>query len=279
MIAFDRRVRQEEKSVNAVGGGWSVERDPGRGRARAVVAGPATVAGLAAKVGLGVGEWPAWLGGAEQGAGVGLADGTEVGWDRLDPHAALAPGQAFTVPNEVLMLWTGDLGRLGRWVVGWESDRRYLRAAGFRVREELIEEADESTAGRVVEMFAEGTEEKSLHGVFITGHGNPWGFGFRRNFAVDYGDVAEALRYRLALVVINACQGGWGRADTRPDGTPVGIRAGGRDLVADSPGARFYGITRTLVPQIFFLANHTRHVRDLVRPGEQGTRAEARGVV
>src|SRR5438067_13451951 len=83
MIAFDRRVRQEGNPVNAgAGGGWSVERDPGRDRARAVVAGPGTVASLAAKVGLGVGEWRAWLGVVDPGGGVALAGGSKAEWDQ-----------------------------------------------------------------------------------------------------------------------------------------------------------------------------------------------------
>src|SRR5262249_48432020 len=149
----------------------------------------ATIRDLADTIGLGAEpqQWPYWL--TIPGETVVRRDGAAVLPDRLSADDELAPGQVFEVPNRVLMLWTGDLGWFGRWAVRWLHDRDYLGWRGFQASEEIMDQADEGTAGRVVAGIAASAKRRELHGLFITGHGAPDCFGFRSEFYVDYIDV------------------------------------------------------------------------------------------
>jgi hypothetical protein len=239
-------------------GNWLIHRDSSAFVAQAISADGDTIAGLAEMIGLGAedGEWRAWL----------RADGSTA---ELSATSPLAAGQVFGVPNRVLMLWTGDLRWLGRLAVGWEGERRYLEERGFNVREERVEKLGPNTEEDLLELFAKETEAKHLHGLFVTGHGNKYLFGWRNELGLCYADVRDRLRYRLGLVILNVCNGGWRAGETD------GIVAGGRDLLSSSPGARFHGVKHWLFPRVFFFGGHARRVRDVLRPGEQGTRTDS----
>lgn len=252
---------------------WSIDRRRAAGRAPAVARHGATVRRLADTIGLSAdpGEWWRWL--TVPTETVRRADGTEVPPDRLGPDEALAAGQAFEVPNRVLMVWTGDLGWFGRWAVRWNRDRDYLGWRGFQAVEEVVDAPDDGTLARLLGDIARTSKLKELHGLFVTGHGSPWSFGCKgAAFCVPYVDLSQALSYRLGLVAINACQGGWSKKDCSGGQWPEELEVGGRDLVSSSPAAKFWGVRRLMIPRLMFLGMDTRHPRDLVRPGEQGTR-------
>jgi hypothetical protein len=245
---------------------WLIHRDSGSPHAQAISGHRDTIAGLAEIIGLGAEDeqWRAWL--RPFSSRVALADGSVVSSDELGVTTPLAAGQVFGAPNRVLMLWTGDLSWLGRLAVGWEKEKAYLEERGFHVREERIEKMRPTTEEDALELFAAGTEAKQLHGLFVTGHGNKYLFGWRNEMGLSYADIRERLRYRLGLVILNVCNGGWchGEAD--------GIEAGGRDLLSSSPGSRFHGVKHMLWPRVFFFGGHARRVKDVLTAGEQGTR-------
>ncbi len=245
---------------------WAIIRSPDRPRAVALAGPGATIAALAELVGLGAEEeeWRGWL--SVPTMQVALTDGRVVAVGELTANDVLAPGQEVGVPNRVLMLWTGDLGWLGRLAVGWGRERAYLERLGFNVQEVRVEERGPTRQEDVLELFRVGTEEGALHGLFVTGHGNKGLFGWRDKLGLAYFEIEDRLRYGLGLVVLNVCDGGWCRADGEE-------MAGGRDLISTSAGARFHGVKHWLFPRVFFVSGHARRARDVLRPGEQGTRA------
>jgi len=252
---------------------WAIDRRRDRPRAAALTRPGATVRALADTIGLGAepDQWPRWL--TAPGEAVLRPGGAPVALDRLTADDELAPGQVFEVPNRVLMVWTGDLGWFGRWAVRWRRDRDYLGWRGFQPYEEILEVTDDGTLARLLGDVAGSSKRKELHGLFVTGHGSPWSFGSRGAvFCVPYVDLSQALGYGLAVMAINACEGGWSKADCVGGCGPEGLECGGRDLVSSSPAARFWGVKRLMIPRILLLGMDTRHPSDLVRPGDQGTR-------
>src|SRR5262245_46323168 len=193
---------------------WTIDRRRSSPRAPALTRPGATLRALADTIGLGAEpeQWPRWL--TVPTETVLRHDSTPVAPDRLGPDDELAPGQAFEVPNRVLMVWTGDLGWFGRWAVRWNRDRDYLRWRGFQPHEEILEVTDDSTLARLLGDVAVSSKNKELHGMFVTGHGSPYSFGSRGAvFCVPYPDLFGALAYQLAVVAINACEGGWSKCD------------------------------------------------------------------
>lgn len=174
------------------------------------------------------------------------------------PSDALAPGEAVRVPNTVVALWLGSLGQAGRRAVGWPGDLAYLRERGFYVEEihGPEERGDGQDKARVrsfrVALLARLkalAERKALHGLFIWSHGYLDGI-YLRGYPILYyeEDQPNWFKYKLAIVIVNACQGGKGIC------------------LASSPG-KFYGIHMRLIP----LLDGAR-VADVLKPGEQGTR-------
>src|SRR5262245_21720555 len=165
----------------AAGASWQVCRATDRPYALVTSGEGSRVQELAARIGLEEKAWRKWLRPDGDGGGpVRRTDGSEVGWEKLATWDRLAEGQTFRVPNTVLMVWTGDLGWLGRWAVGWHRDRRYLQERGFHVAEFIAGAATDEEMGRLLARFEGGTREGLLHGLFVTGHGHPSLFGRRR---------------------------------------------------------------------------------------------------
>jgi hypothetical protein len=211
-----------------------------------------TPAGLADLIGLDAGETDAWLG----------RDGE--------------------VPNTIVFVWAGDLGALGRAAVRWSGEMAYARSLGFHVVEfDFRDGLDDSEA---LERIAGHSERGELHGLVVTGHGCPSAFGTGGitqrlglgDWSFGYDELAAVLRYRLAVVILNACFSGYSRADevirtarnflfSRVE-PGYRLTAGGRDLVSASPAARFWGDPKVLIPVLF-----GGRLRRLLRPGEQGT--------
>jgi hypothetical protein len=265
----------QEKSVAAPPGPWTINRRPEHSTALARTGQGSTIAQLAEVIGLSSkpAEWRGWLRPhrARQPL-VTRANGSVVRLQNLHATDPLAAGQNFRIPNTVVMVWTGDVGALGRWAVGWKRDRKTLWKMGFYCREEIF--WGKITVERQAEflgLFRAGTAEGRLHGLFITGHGHQCSFGKKRQDLAHYGEVEMALAYHLGLVIINCCNGNWSKHETYANGESIGIGGGGRDLIADSPGARFYGIKGILIPQLVVYRFHHRHFRDILKPGDQGT--------
>jgi hypothetical protein len=263
-------------------GAWSILR---AGAVTAVAeAGPgATLAGLAATVGLDLSHCERWI--------------TAQPLSGLDPAKAIAVRRVVRIPNTVVVVWAGELGGWGKRAVSFQSDLNYLRRRGFKV--ELLEAAA-TPAAELVQRLRQASVAGELHGFFIWSHGQPdslrAGAGVPWN--VSYAELLAALRYRLGLVILNACHGGfcgsdrdiphremWGWTDRRsPLPFPVPgpryskglyngsgtIAAGGGDLVSGTPGHRFFG-HRDILNPVPLVRHEYRHVWQLLRPGEQGT--------
>jgi hypothetical protein len=210
-------------------------------------------------------------------AGLATVIGLEVG----EAHAWLGAGGE--VPNTIVFVWAGDLGALGRAAVRWVGEMAYARSLGFHVVE-LDFRAGPSDY-EALERIAGHSERGELHGLVVTGHGCPSAFGTGGltqrlglgDWSFGYDELAASLRYRLAVVILNACFSGYSRADevirtarnflfSRVE-PGYRLTAGGRDLVSASPAAKFWGDPKVLIPVLF-----GGRLRRLLRPGEQGTR-------
>jgi hypothetical protein len=252
-------------------GSWNVNRHPGLPHATAESEHHATVDDLITGTGLCRQGWASWLLPSEDRdcATVRLADGREKRHSEFSPSDPLARGQRFRIPNVVLMVWAGALGGFGRWNVAWKRDRQYLQSRGFFVEEIRIGRG-ESNKQDLLDKFKDGTRQGALHGVFMVGHGQTWNFGPSRHpdANVDYFDLVSRMKYKLALVLINACHSGWARGESQ-EGE---IRAGGKDLIAPHSHRFFHGKKGVLWPQIGRLFPFDyKHVEDVLPPGEQYT--------
>ena len=239
---------------------WQIDRT-GTPQAQ-VFGGPGdTPAGLADLLGLQADEADAWL---------------------VRPDGAPPDDLGGEVPNTIVFLWAGDLGAIGRAAVRWPGEMAYARSLGFHVVE--LDFRDGRSVYQALDVIAAYSQSGELHGLVATGHGSPAGFGTGGitdrlrlgNWTFTYEELDAALRYRLAVVILNACLSGYSRQDKEirtaqnfllsrvdPDYRLV---AGGRDLVATSPGARFWGHMKILYPVL-----QGGRLRRLLRPGEQGT--------
>ena len=230
---------------------WQIERTNAP-RARATGGTGDTVPGLADVLGLQADEADAWL---------------------------TPPGE---VPNTLVFVWAGDLGALGRAAVGWGGEMDYARRLGFRVVE--LDFRDGLSDSEAVEVIAGHSQRGELHGVVVTAHGRAGAFGTGGvtaklglgDWTITYQELEASLRYRLAVVILNACFSDYSRRDEEVrtarnflwSRVAPGYRvvAGGRDLVSASPAARFWGDPGVLVPVL-----GGGRLRRLLRPGEQGT--------
>ena len=247
---------------------WAVARTNGS-RAEAISERNDTVGRLADKIGLDSGEFKKWL--ALPNGSVKLVNGKRKWLSQLNLDDMLCAGQRVQIPNEVVAIWAGDWGSVGQAIVGWGDDLSYLRRLGFHVQE--VEANSSSTYPQEADIqtiFRNGTTSRDIHGLFVWGHGDAAGFGSHvNNLRVDYRGLEQSMKYHMALVILFVCNGGWSRNDN-PGGIPGysnGIAAGGRDLVANSPEAFFWGLKRTLVPVL-----DPSPLRYLFPSGKQATR-------
>lgn len=239
---------------------WQIDRT-GAPQAR-VFGGPGdTHAGLADLLGLQADELDAWL---------------------TRPDGAPPEDPVGEVPNTIVFVWAGDLGALGQAAVRWPGEMAYARSLGFHVVE--LDFRDGGSDYQALGVLAAYSQNGELHGLVATGHGGPAGFGTGGitqrlrlgDWYFTYEELDAALRYRLAVVILNACLSGYSRHDEEirtaqnflfshvdPDYRLV---AGGRDLGSTSPGARFWGHLKILYPVL-----QGGRLRRLLRPGDQGT--------
>jgi hypothetical protein len=208
----------------------------------------------------------------------GLAD--RIGLEAGEASAWLGPGGE--VPNTLVFVWAGDLGAIGRAAVRWPGEMAYARSLGFHVVELDFRAGLSDYAA--LERIAGHSERGELHGLVVTGHGCASSFGtggITRKlggspWTIGYEELDAALRYRLAAVVLNACFSGYSCEDPEVrtarnllfSRVEPGYRvvAGGRDLVAASPAAQFWGDAKVLIPVL-----GGGRLRRLLRPGDQGT--------
>jgi hypothetical protein len=273
-----------KRAANATtpSGTWEIVRQPRRPTATATAKGGATLAALAERLGFVCEEWPHWLQEtSRERGGVRLADGAVATFNHLRETDELSDGQTFEVPNTLAMVWYGDLGGVGKAVVGWAWEKRYAERLGFHV-EEFTHSSHRPAAEneRGVLDLLRLTESGRLHGLIAAGHGNPYSFGnsSKKTGGVDYQDVCRTLRYRLPLVVMHVCDGDWSRHEQDWG------RKGARDLSSGTSGCIFFGVKGTFYPDVpapvpaFVYRTNAKHLWDLLEPGEQGTRGCRRPV-
>jgi hypothetical protein len=142
----------------------------------------------------------------------------------------------FYIPNTIYAYWAGNFLGAGRWWMNWNAGISYLKDLGFQVLE------TRHTRGewfRMNDDIQDLLEQKTLHGVYFSGHGATdglyAGYKWRTLFTikgkrialpvgfVKYGDpgeqvldylgvgVSTAQYYHLALGLIFACYSNSGK--------------------------------------------------------------------
>ena len=240
---------------------WTVHRSTDLPLAPAVAGPEATLGKLARLVGLSPYELPRWIS-AEPGRKVRLRDGRELPPERIGPSEALAEGEVVAVPNELLAMWFGEFGELGSALVSWEDDLAYLRYRGFAVRvwsphgDAGHECGGSSCAPKLFVPSLRGALQssatrRSLHGLFITGHGNGRSVSNNCDQTMRLDDLS--LPYRLGFVLVNTCSG-----------APM------VEALAAPDGAK-YGLEGLLIPPF-----ESGRPESILPPGAQGTRPAPR---
>jgi len=197
---------------------------------------------LAKQIGLNPDEWKDWL---STSATVKTApNGEFVPRNALRTTTVICPGFGginqvvvghpdvlIAVPNTILCWWGGDVGDIGKSLVGWDDDRQYFRDLGFYV--DTVDDPLEFAVARYEYLSG----KKMLHGFFAWAHGSE-GSRFIGS-SDDWTDHKERTfvylkdkSYGLGLVILEACFSD----------------PGGKVLVADSPAAKFWGATKILKP-------------------------------
>lgn len=284
---------------------WKIERSSRERQATATAdKSTDTIQTLADLIGLGAedSEWRNWLeipapGYVQLAPGQPFLAGT---LETLQKTEVIRLCQKVLIPNTVVAL---KADKSWREFFDWNAHIAYLQRLGFAVDNHRYGETQVTVRGRSQELtsrtFVQRVEELSmkrqLHGLYAQGHGDPEGFGNadRKKFWVSYIDLSWALRYRLALVVLDVCHGGWSKNDVDVPGwfqfrnfysTGPGdpgvrveewgfgpikgntIAAGGADLVSSSPAKVFWGKKRVVS------GNVAVDWEELIKAPRQGTK-------
>jgi RHS repeat-associated protein len=205
-----------------------------------------TIRDLAGLIQLESRDWKKWL--TLSQSQYKVVRGGKVSAASLTVHTRLCANQVVEVPNTILSFWFGDLSGLGKFMVLWGVDNNRLRWLGFSVV--TYDNDDRRSRGAyhgVLNVFESHFSTKRLHGIFVTGHGVPTGFGagegplgpynFGPDVWVDYQNVSSiATFYKLGAAIMHVCYGGTNN---------VG-QTNACDLVSSS--GICYGVDRVFIP-------------------------------
>ncbi len=203
---------------------WKVTRSGGP-YATAISRAGDTIMGLAEYVGLRVKQWRNWL--------TVMKALRTVNGGALNYRAPLCPKQLVRIPNLVMAQWSGELGGVGRFLIGWGNDLSTLRRRGYDVLT-----LRNPTANQDYLDFATYTASRQLQGFFFWGHGftdhtglltdaHPPGKyktivvghnqkgrpltgrqrvkGVESKYELYYSQASASLNYNLGLVITFAC--------------------------------------------------------------------------
>ena len=218
--AWDENEESLAVHVNVVASEWTVTRS-GEPRAAAVSGHGETIAELADLIGLDAGEFKEWLTWPNPAQKVRLMDSTEKTIADLAAGDRLAAGQTFQIPNTMLMGWFGEYGSLGKAYMGWGDNISGLEQLGFDVQvfdnDAHVGSDPYHAAGRFLYEVRILSSAKSLHGMYMMGHGLQDAFGAIESEGTHYTvgpptwipyDVVRAqLEYKLGALILHLCYG------------------------------------------------------------------------
>jgi hypothetical protein len=229
-------------NANAVAvSNWTIVRDKTMPKATAITKVGATIADLAASIGLGATpeEFRAWLTVTGDIMIEVIEDGTtkekQVSLADIEANQVLKAGQTFHVPNTVIMAWLGDLGNVGKKWMAWSQNKTDLERLGFRVVVFDNDTYPKTNAGaegaklQFKNLLKNSSDLKQLHGLYMMGHGDDyiicsdgtyskqWSGGPQwqieyiyvenPSYASEYpnDNILHHLRYKLGALIIQAC--------------------------------------------------------------------------
>ncbi|MGN0930840.1 MAG: cadherin repeat domain-containing protein, partial [Thermoguttaceae bacterium] len=204
---------------------WFVNRMHVNNRASATTNDGSSLIDLAKDIGLNPSQYRDWLtyNGVTK---VELFSGAVVSVDNIPISAPLATLTApFSVPNTILAAWFGELNNIGKSAVGWNSDLDSLKLLGFHVVEFDNDGYASSTSDVAKSAFLGNIQDladsKSLHGLYMWGHGNEvvvgsdgtnlsttgplWSVRYTSS-ADDNVSIEANLQYQLGALIVHACE-------------------------------------------------------------------------
>jgi hypothetical protein len=216
---------------------------------------------LAKEVGLEPAQWEKWLSTPsdpkDRKAGAAELFKNPASVKTSGPLQTYTGRCVYYVPNTVLAYWGGDVGSLGRFWVNWGGEVQTLKSRGFNVVEETSERW---TAAKFGQFIKGKTQEKTLHGVYLWGHGDTKGvlLDASRNgkpdshlYKYDFTTWQSDQQYKLGLAALWACDSARGAG------------------VCSSNGI-FQGFVGILWPVKGLHSG--KALKDLIPPGAQGTK-------
>ena len=182
------------------------------------------------------------------------------------------------------MDWAGDiryLEQLGFSVVqyGWYEASWILTPDGAPILRYVLRDDLSANQFEAAAVASSGSAE--LHGIFHWGHGHY--LGYAHFSGVGYTSLATQLRYKLGLVVLNACYSnhfpGAGGSLVSQHGIFEGhmdicVPSSQRSLLPSPPEwvARWWVKKREGVPKHSFGISYSKPMNEIIQPGDQGTR-------
>jgi len=228
---------------------WKIERNNGQYATAEVELSPDTIANLAPKIGLEVGQFKKWLTFVNNKIKTLKGKKTLI---QLKSTDKICTKEKVKIPNLVLAYWAGWGGGIGKHFVDWGYDVGDLEQRGFFVLEDENQTANSFEL--TIELFQ---ATKKLHGIYAWGHGNKEGFLTHEKYNGNseyYSSYSSwAPKYKMALGIIWACYSGDGGAS--PYFSSNGI---------------FRGHAGKLIP--LPLHAYGPRVKSIVPPGAQGTK-------
>jgi hypothetical protein len=239
---------------------WTIERK-GKVYALATSVCGDTIDDLAQIIGLEPTEFMYWLKESKYAFLNDNGKSCRINFDQLKVDDHLRPNLTFKIPNIIVTWWAGeDYWGWGQNYVDWDGQQRYLKDLGFKV----IEESDSGHFSAAVKIFSQA---KALHGIYFWGHGNDDEFG-----GVNKADLSRQLNYKLALVLLNAC-------NSEQNGdlfiSRYSLFHGAKVLINPFAPAIPSFIAKLYMNNKMLEFEEPWDISDLIQPGDQGTNENA----
>ena len=264
-------------------GYWRIKRSGGP-KAIAISEEGDSIASLADIIGLNVKEYEKWLTFPRQILGTSVVadlngeSSNSFKGPYSDPTEKLCPGLTFEIPNTIVVNFAGDLEGgheygdfllfpgMGPIWASWSQQLGYLTKLGFNVSpySQTGKTGSAMPQASYYGLIQSTASQKELHGLFAWGHGAELHFHsgkYTQDPIYWYHDINTRLQYKLALVVINACQSD---------------NINSRKLISDSPGSIFEGHKQICTPirwngKPIFGDTFLHYLEDVIEPPMQGT--------
>jgi RHS repeat-associated protein len=127
-------------------------------------------------------------------------------------------GNKYGIPNVMLRVWFGEVSRLGKFAMQWETNQTRLNKIGFYVETFDNDDYFWQTGSNVTSIFTDLLKQlasdKKLHGIYFMGHGSDEAIGsigtlvytHGPRWRINYNVIGTSIGYLLGALIIQACE-------------------------------------------------------------------------